>query len=225
MALKPYLMFTVNIAPSIERISGTLTTTTNAPIRTAKPPRISSNVTSQALARGNGTSACFRSSANAAGPRLHLAHPWTMNPTPMIIRTGTGTHRRHRSPFKLSIMSIPLSRRCCSARRTLQSTTAELLRVKRHKFPDAHRRPAGQPLHAVRQPVIPTCPVQLAHRHEMPGEVLRHPPLLDPAFPMLGGDVGVRDLTVVRVRELPGDPVHVLWPRTGEFVYQAQMRP
>ena len=54
-ALKPYLMLTVNIAPSIERISGMLTTATNAPIRTAKPPKISSNVTSQALARGNGT--------------------------------------------------------------------------------------------------------------------------------------------------------------------------
>src|SRR5207245_2648599 len=91
----------------------------------------------------------------------------------------------------------------------LRSTTAELIRVKRHKFADAHPRPAGQPLHAVGQPVIPTRPVQLAHRHEMPGEVLRHPPLLDPAFPILGGDVRVRDLTVERVRELTGYPVHV----------------
>ena len=38
-------------------------------------------------------------------------------------------------------------------------TAAELIRVKRHEVPDAHRRPAGHPLHAVRQPVIPTRPV------------------------------------------------------------------
>jgi hypothetical protein len=54
-ALKPYLMFTVNIAPSIERISGTLMIATNAPIRRANPPKISSNVTNQALAKGSGT--------------------------------------------------------------------------------------------------------------------------------------------------------------------------
>ena len=44
-------------------------------------------------------------------------------------------------------------------------------------------------------------------------------------FPILGGDVSVRDLTVQRVREFPGDPVHVLRPRTGEFVDPAQVRP
>src|SRR2546426_11277945 len=38
----------------------------------------------------------------------------------------------------------------------LRPTAAELIRVKRHKLPDAHRRPAGHPLHAVRHPVIPT---------------------------------------------------------------------
>jgi hypothetical protein len=38
----------------------------------------------------------------------------------------------------------------------LRSTTAELIRVKRHKFPDAHRRPASHPLHAVRQPGLST---------------------------------------------------------------------
>jgi hypothetical protein len=46
----------------------------------------------------------------------------------------------------------------------LRPTAAELIRVKRHKLPDAHRRPAGHPLHAVRQPVISTRPVQLGHR-------------------------------------------------------------
>ena len=72
-------------------------------------------------------------------------------------------------------------------RQTLRSTTAELIRVKRHKFPDAHRRPAGHPLHAVRQPVIPTRPVQLGHRHQMPGQVLRQPRLFQLPFPILGG--------------------------------------
>jgi hypothetical protein len=61
----------------------------------------------------------------------------------------------------------------------LRSTTAELIRVMRHKFPDAHR----------------------------------------------WGDVTVRDLTVQRVRLFPGDPVHVLRLRTGEFVCPAQVRP
>src|SRR5262245_60164934 len=107
----------------------------------------------------------------------------------------------------------------------LRSTTAELIRVKRHKCPDAHRRPAGDPLHAGRQPVIPTCPVQLGHRHQMPGQVLRKPRPVQLPFPILGGDVSVRDLTVQRVREFPGHPVHVLRPRTGELVYPAQMRP
>src|SRR5215469_1394686 len=32
----------------------------------------------------------------------------------------------------------------------LGSTTAELIRVEHHKVPDAHCRPAGHPLHAVR---------------------------------------------------------------------------
>src|SRR3989454_1568499 len=107
----------------------------------------------------------------------------------------------------------------------LRATTAELLRVKRHKFPDAPRRPAGHPLHAVRQPVILTRPVQLAHRHQMPGQVLRQPRPFQLLFPILGRDVSVRDLTVQRVREFPGDGVHVLRPRTGEFVYPAQVRP
>jgi len=57
------------------------------------------------------------------------------------------------------------------------ATTAELIRVKRHKFPDAHRRSAGHPRHAIRHPVIPTRPVQLGHRHQMPRQVLRQPHL------------------------------------------------
>jgi len=57
----------------------------------------------------------------------------------------------------------------------LRSTTAELIRVMRHNFPDADRQPAGHPLHTVRHPVIPTHAVQLGHRHQMPGQVLRQP--------------------------------------------------
>src|SRR5215471_7505772 len=107
IALKPYLMFTVNIAPSIEKISGTLRMATNAPTRSARPQNISSKVTSQAFARGHGTPTCLRSSAKVAGPRLHLAHPWTMNPTPRIIRIGIGAQLRHRSSFTTSRMGIP----------------------------------------------------------------------------------------------------------------------
>jgi hypothetical protein len=69
----------------------------------------------------------------------------------------------------------------------LRSTTAELIRVKRHEFPDAHRRPAGHALHAVRQPIIPTRPVQLGHRHRMPRQVLRQPMPFQLPFPVLGG--------------------------------------
>jgi hypothetical protein len=88
----------------------------------------------------------------------------------------------------------------------LRSTTAELICVKGHKVPDAHRRPAGYPLHAVRHAVIPIRPVQLGHRHQMPGQVIRQSHLLQLPFPILGGDVRVRDLTVQRVGVLPGDP-------------------
>ena len=43
-------------------------------------------------------------------------------------------------------------------------------------------------------------------------------------FPVLGADVRVRDLSIQHVREFAGDSIHVLGPRTGEFVDQAQMR-
>src|SRR5262249_20736831 len=102
--------------------------------------------------------------------------------------------------------------------------TAEATRVKRPNPPGAHRRAAGPPLHAVREPVIPTCPVQLAHRHQVTGQVLRQPRPCELPFPIVGGDVGVRNLTVQRVREFTGDPVHVLRPRTGELVYPAEVR-
>ena len=69
-----------------------------------------------------------------------------------------------------------------------RSTTAELSRVKRHKFPDTHRRTAGHSLHAVRQSVVPTSPVQFAHRQDMTGEVLRHSKPFQLAFEILGGE-------------------------------------
>ena len=40
--------------------------------------------------------------------------------------------------------------------RYLRLTTDELIRVQRDKFPDTHGRAPGDPLHAVRQSVIPT---------------------------------------------------------------------
>src|SRR5262249_36888071 len=75
MALKPYRKWTVNIATSIMTISGMLTTATNAPARIARPPRISMNVDTQAVASGSGAPICSSSLANPAGPRLSLAHP------------------------------------------------------------------------------------------------------------------------------------------------------
>ena len=105
----------------------------------------------------------------------------------------------------------------------LGATSAELLRVKRHKFPNAHRRSSGHPLDAVRPPVITTPPVQLAHRQKMPRQMLRHTSPFQPLFPLLGADVGVRNLSVQRVREFAGDPIQVLRLRTGELVDQAQV--
>ncbi len=63
--------------------------------------------------------------------------------------------------------------RALGALRLLGATAAELLRVKRHKFPDAHRGPAGQSLDAVHLPVITTRPVQRAHRQKVPHQMLR----------------------------------------------------
>ena len=108
--------------------------------------------------------------------------------------------------------------------RTLRSTTAELIHVKRYKFANAHRRSARHPLDAIRHPVIPTRPMQLGHGHEVVGQVLWHFLSFQLAFPIFGVDIRVRDPTVQRVREFPGDPVHVLRTRTGKFVYPAQVR-
>ena len=55
--------------------------------------------------------------------------------------------------------------------------SAELICVKRHRFPDAHSRAAGHPLHSVRQPMVPTRPLQLGHSHQMPGQVPGSPSL------------------------------------------------
>jgi hypothetical protein len=67
--------------------------------------------------------------------------------------------------------------------------------------------------------------MQLAHRQKMPSQMLRHTLPFQLLFPLLGADVRIRDLSVQRVREFAGDPIHVLRPRTGEFVDQAQVRP
>src|SRR5262249_16884679 len=85
--------------------------------------------TTQAFARGHGTCTCLRSSAKAAGPRLHLAHPWTTNPIPRIIRIGMGTHRRHRSPCRHSSTCIPPKEAAVAERRGEEVTdrTRDLL--------------------------------------------------------------------------------------------------
>src|SRR5882724_10622948 len=57
-------------------------------------------------------------------------------------------HRHWVTPFG------EITEKACShtlgGRCPLGATSTELFRVKRHKFPDAHRRPAGQSLDAVR---------------------------------------------------------------------------
>jgi hypothetical protein len=82
---------------------------------------------------------------------------------------------------------------------------------------------AGHPLDAVRQPVVPTCPVQRGHRYQMMGQVLRQPHFFQFPFPICRRDVRVRNLTVQRVGIFPGDAVHILRPRTGKFVDPAQV--
>jgi hypothetical protein len=66
-------------------------------------------------------------------------------------------------------------------------STAELVCVKRDEFPDAHRRPVGHALDAVRHPVVSARPVQLAHRHHMPDEVVRQSLPFQLSFPLLRG--------------------------------------
>ena len=73
--LNPKRSCTVNIATSIETMSGRLTIATSAPSMSAIPPRISVRVTTQAVTCGNGTPICASSFAKAVGPRLHLAQP------------------------------------------------------------------------------------------------------------------------------------------------------
>jgi len=54
MELNPYRTWTVNIATSIEMMSGILAIATNRPARMAKPPKISSSITIHAVATGAG---------------------------------------------------------------------------------------------------------------------------------------------------------------------------
>ena len=84
---------------------------------------------------------------------------------PRLLALDLGRIRHHSEEITEKACSRALGAVCL-----LGATSAELLRVKRHKFPDAHRRPAGHPLDAVRLPVITTRPVQLAHRQKMPSD-------------------------------------------------------
>ena len=52
MELKPYRKWTLNIATSIMMMSGTLTISTNAPAKIAKPPPSSRIVDTQAVVSG-----------------------------------------------------------------------------------------------------------------------------------------------------------------------------
>jgi len=87
--------------------------------------------------------------------------------------------------WKGRLASQPFCRRAVP----LEERSAELVGVKRHKFPDAHRRMAGHPLDAVRLSVITTCPVQPAYRCKMPRQMFRHTYLFQLLFPLPGVDV------------------------------------
>ena len=136
-------------------------------------------------------------------------------------RTG-----RSREPASSSFESARLPVGCSAlfACRILRSTSAELLRIKRHKLPDAHRRPA----------VTRSTPsVSLSYR---PAGAAR-PSSQDarsgaPVLPAFSAPVpnppgrcqSTRHHGSARPR-IPGrPPMHVLRPRTGEFVDPAQVR-
>ncbi len=71
----------------------------------------------------------------------------------------------------------------------LRSTTAERIRVMRHKCPEAHHRPVTR---STRPPAGHSAPpVKLGYCHQMPGQVLRQPYPFQLPFPILGGDVRV----------------------------------
>src|SRR5262249_54227260 len=108
--LKPYFRWTVNIATSIMTMSGTLTTSTKAPTKIASPPRSSVNVDTHAVASGRGVPIWASSLAKPDGPRLSLAHPWAMNPKPMISRSDSGTHWPQRALFRSLNISTSVSR-------------------------------------------------------------------------------------------------------------------
>src|SRR5262249_21567860 len=138
-------------------------------------------------------------------------------------RTASAGRRRRRHH---GLPSIPPGSNICATptgcsvlfdSTPLRSTTAELIRVTRHKFANAHRGPVRQPLYVVCHPVIPALAMQLAHLHEVVSQVLRHFLSFQLPFPFSGGNVKVRDFTAQRVRKFPGDPVHVLRTRTGKL--------
>src|SRR2546426_8607307 len=65
-------------------------------------------------------------------------------------------------------------------------TAAELIRVKRHKLPDAHRRPAGHPLHAVRQPVRDAEPkASSCGSAQLTGYTCANPPSTNNSVPVM----------------------------------------
>src|SRR5690242_18468723 len=56
---------------------------------------------------------------------------------------------------------------------SLGPAAAEVSGVEGNELLDAHGWATGDALNTVRQAIIPTRPVQLAHRHEMAGQVVR----------------------------------------------------
>jgi hypothetical protein len=56
-------------------------------------PNTSSDVTSQAVWKGNGTPACCNNRPNFAGPRVHFARPCATKPMPITSRKGNSVQR------------------------------------------------------------------------------------------------------------------------------------
>src|SRR5215831_16692407 len=90
-------------------MSGTLTISTKAPTKIANPPRSSTKTLVHAVASGRGAPIWASSLAKPDGPRLSLAHPWAMNPKPMISRSGSGTHWPQKALFHSLNISTSLS--------------------------------------------------------------------------------------------------------------------
>src|SRR5438046_2829624 len=83
---------------------------------------------------------------------------------------------------------------------------------------DACRRPAGNRFHIVRQTVIPVRGMENCHRDDMLKGVIRQVATAKLVWPTFKGHVDITDCTTQRGRELCRERMHVLRPRTCQFM-------